>query len=802
MPPTIRFPRAHASLTMAASPDVEADLLSEGSPLRSPSPEVGLGDSEMKTDAPAMLGDSESEDDDRRRTRRDKDDVVDGAGNGTANTEQKGRRNSAASGGRGEAGGRGGRGARGGDGGRGAPGSAGRGRGRAGREGVRGGGDSFPRDNSGDQYSNAHGDAPLHGGAYPTPPARGAPFDRRSGGSDQFQRQPPLPSGDYPRDVGNGRTYPNPPIVPPQRSNYPPPGGRFPDRAAPAELDDSLSIFLSRNYLARLVCADSFGPAPSNVDINQATTSPAYDPRFAVDALRASRGAIVRLGVGPGVFEIAELAGGALPDSQKSKAANVILRAFDGRTGRVFERPYPLGDMSNTTPTLREWDTYVLGCQTAAATNKGPPPPRVGDVEQVRDALDWLFRLDGDGSGRLYDMPLGRQGGYGGSTFGSSDYSVGQKRGPDVRGPDDYYNNAPDVQRQRMDPQQQNPPYSDFRHDSESKWVMDTRRNNGLVVGVKGENVRRVEQETGARVSCEKDKTTVVIIGAPESVAKARHLIEQTLRHANVSPSGFHGGGAPIPGNGSNGADHNGGGDLRSRLQGQPESQKPPACVEDTEPKATITSAAKLTSSNADADTVSAVVTCGGPNGFRRVAEHNGHSNIEMLTDCTKCQFERNADTFEITITCKGVESKIIDSVSVTSELIAEIANRTFTGMVSQRNVSYRFEAGIKALGLSKQAGEGCDITIDVGKDLGAVIGSKGNTIIRLQKESECVMTTDNKNKTVRIIGATIEQTKKGEQMVRDAIRAAAISFAKNPPSGGGRGGVGGRGRGRGRGRY
>jgi len=131
--------------------------------------------------------------------------------------------------------------------------------------------------------------------------------------------------------------------------------------------------------------------------------------------------------------------------------------------------------------------------------------------------------------------------------------------------------------------------------------------------------------------------------------------------------------------------------------------------------------------------------------------------------------------------------------------------------MVTQRNLSNRFEAGLKAAELLRaveaEGGDdddkkkGCDVLIDVGKDLGAVIGAKGATIVRLQKASACVMTTDNKAKTVRVVGATPEIAKKGEEMIREAIAKAAASAAtRGPGRGRGRGAGGGRGRGRGRG--
>ena len=78
-------------------------------------------------------------------------------------------------------------------------------------------------------------------------------------------------------------------------------------------------------------------------------------------------------------------------------------------------------------------------------------------------------------------------------------------------------------------------------------------------------------------------------------------------------------------------------------------------------------------------------------------------------------------------------------------------------------------------------------------------------TISRLQKASACVMTTDNKAKTVRVVGATPEITKKGEEMIRAAIQKVqevAATRGSGPGRGRGRGaeGRGGRGRGRGRG--
>ena len=184
----------------------------------------------------------------------------------------------------------------------------------------------------------------------------------------------------------------------------------------------------------------------------------------------------------------------------------------------------------------------------------GPPPPRVGDVEAVRDALDWTFRRDNGGAGRAYDLPPPRaRRGSGPPPFGfsvnavnterfnivaeterrvaergswderapSRDVSyatdvayradpaprVGQKRRPPpspVAAYDRAPETAPALSRRRVENDlhaHSNAPASLDRDPNESSWVMDTRGNNGLVVGVRGENVKRVERETGARAA-------------------------------------------------------------------------------------------------------------------------------------------------------------------------------------------------------------------------------------------------------------------------------------------------------------
>ena len=398
---------------MAASPDVETDLLSEGSPLRSPSPEVGVGDDvPAEPPMPEPRGDdSESEDDDRRRVKRDRDEPEpepepDAAKRPTPSTGPGG------SGGRGRGRGdqpHGGRGAN--------PPTAGPASGRggsgalAGRGGRGGRGPSppFQRAPSRDRFANGHGGdgerAPYPGHVEVT---RVFPVDRRfdgpsshvkgAGPSDVRLAPPLLP--EYPRSskqqkapnamcVAAGAPGPNPSRAVP---------ARFPDRAAPATLDDALAIFATRADLSRLCVADERGPAPPGADVMHFASRASYDPRVAVEALHAARGALVRVGVAAhghagGAWEIAELAGGRAPSrAQGAVTALPVLRLFD-RSGRVAERATELGECSNSVPSLREWDAYVENCAEAAKAGAGPPPP--GSATSKPCATRWTGRSAG-----------------------------------------------------------------------------------------------------------------------------------------------------------------------------------------------------------------------------------------------------------------------------------------------------------------------------------------------------------------------------------------------------------------------
>jgi len=256
-----------------------------------------------------------------------------------------------------------------------------------------------PQGPGGRSYSPPRDGSAWRGG--PGPRGRSPPRDYRGGNGGH---PPPRESWDRRDDVGS----------------------------APATLRDGCQIFLSRGRVHALCAAGPEGPGfGAGLDA---------DVRFAMDALRDCRGAIVRVGVGGGQYQVAELAGGAPagPNDPANSATQPVLRLIDGQTARVAERPHSLGVISNSEPSQREWDEYVDACEACARARTGPPPPRVKDVATVRRAIERAFREHDDrelgGGGGFRDdvrQPPGGRGGGGPppAAFGRSGWDDRGDRG-------------------------------------------------------------------------------------------------------------------------------------------------------------------------------------------------------------------------------------------------------------------------------------------------------------------------------------------------------------------------------------
>ena len=98
-----------------------------------------------------------------------------------------------------------------------------------------------------------------------------------------------------------------------------------PDRNATATLDEATTVFLSRSKIHQLCCVGPDGPG----------TGSGKDVDRALEALRQARGAIVRVGVGGGRYQVGELAGGAqapLADADTDQGpTHPVLRLIDER---------------------------------------------------------------------------------------------------------------------------------------------------------------------------------------------------------------------------------------------------------------------------------------------------------------------------------------------------------------------------------------------------------------------------------------------------------------------------------------
>eukprot|EP00982_Pelagococcus_subviridis_P003383 25596-Pelagococcus_subviridis.AAC.1 len=152
-----------------------------------------------------------------------------------------------------------------------------------------------PQGPGGRSYSPPRDGSAWRGG--PGPRGRSPPRDYRGGNGGH---PPPRESWDRRDDVGS----------------------------APATLRDGCQIFLSRGRVHALCAAGPEGPGfGAGLDA---------DVRFAMDALRDCRGAIVRVGVGGGQYQVAELAGGAPagPNDPANSATQPVLRLIDGQTAR------------------------------------------------------------------------------------------------------------------------------------------------------------------------------------------------------------------------------------------------------------------------------------------------------------------------------------------------------------------------------------------------------------------------------------------------------------------------------------
>ena len=209
---------------------------------------------------------------------------------------------------------------------------------------------------------------------------RGRAPPASSGGSD-FSTNPPLPShGPGPGAAGgHARAH--------SRGAYDPSFATDARRRSPRGTRTPRTIVLASRGargrgdhlpLARAgATAVRGGPRRSRAPAAAAAhaSSVPGDPKARPDALRSARGAIVRVGVGGGQYQVAELAGGAIPPASDGPGAGRGSRVSNPRSRRSRFRATPsLGVVSNTPPSRHEWDAYVDACVVGYKSGTDPPP--------------------------------------------------------------------------------------------------------------------------------------------------------------------------------------------------------------------------------------------------------------------------------------------------------------------------------------------------------------------------------------------------------------------------------------------
>ena len=206
-------------------------------------------------------------------------------------------------------------------------------------------------------------------GRVPEPPSTlpmtfiGGHGDGSGGGCDTDDNQPP-PLPGPPGGVGGGSA-----------------GSRL---HAVAELADLRSIFLPRIAIQALSTAGSGGPGTGG-DLHH---------NRALNAMYASRGAVIRMCLGDGHYQVAELTGGALARFALGHQAVMPVLRLINNDGHMQEQLHNLGAMSNSQPSQCEWDSYVNG---KAGTS--PPSLCLSHVAAVSDSLRQVFRECGSGGG-------------------------------------------------------------------------------------------------------------------------------------------------------------------------------------------------------------------------------------------------------------------------------------------------------------------------------------------------------------------------------------------------------------------
>jgi rRNA processing protein Krr1/Pno1 len=270
---------------------------------------------------------------------------------------------------------------------------------------------------------------------------------------------------------------------------------------------------------------------------------------------------------------------------------------------------------------------------------------------------------------------------------------------------------------------------------------MNTRGNNGLVVGPQGSNVKRIEDETGARVKCLKDKTTVEIYGSPEAVRRATDKIIDLLEAKS-------GGSRDRPGEKRRRDDDRFGDDNK-----RPRGAQNDSLLDYLRSSAVELGVSKefppdfVDESNADEQgNVEETASITNYVGLIIGKQGRMHSEIQRIVD-----IPMTINKEDETVTFKGPAANVGRGLALIREVI-ELTN----AVRDARNAT--------------RERDDVEETISITGDVGAVVGKQGNTVKRIKSQlPRCLFQVDRNSETVLVRGAP-EMVELAKRLVSEAI--------------------------------
>jgi|TARA_B100001540_G_scaffold237538_1_gene212001 rRNA processing protein Krr1/Pno1 len=366
------------------------------------------------------------------------------------------------------------------------------------------------------------------------------------------------------------------------------------------------------------------------------------------------------------------------------------------------------------------------------------------------------------------------------------------------------------------------PPSIQARDDDYDVYVMNTEGNNGLVVGPRGANVKRLEQMSGCKINCNQDKTTVEISGPPRGIQMAIEAINDLI-DSRLETAAQGGGGGPPHQRDSRDLRHTiggGGGGGSGMKRGRYDDDYPPLDDHRAGPNSSgkrqrgndggivhSTLIDKLREETVrrnippyepiqtdfifqlqpdDRGKVSYEEVVGDNLGLIIGKKFNTYKELQRIMDCSfKIWDEKKAVSYH------GFPEKVAEAVLLVQELcyLGHATKRAReedgeTLPVKQQNQHQQQQRQQHNKDESYEPKEGEIVeTMEAPGKIGLVLGRKGANITRIRRVSNCNVHADNDTQSIRIVG-TPENVKKCVALINETIERGNKNRAEKQQGG------------------